>query len=89
MRSDVFPQGFSRQRKSIHQPAQFRAGFIITPPLMDKEKRITHLINDMRKNNRTITAKAVVVASILIKGPAIDISDRELIQSIINKTKES
>lgn len=56
---------------------------------MDKEKRIIHLINDMRKNNRTINVKTIVVASILFKGPAVNLADKELIQSIINKTKES
>lgn len=56
---------------------------------MDKEKRITRLINDMRKDNRIINVKTVVVASILTKGPAIDITDKELIQSIINKKIQS
>ncbi|WP_154663595.1 hypothetical protein [Bacteroides neonati] len=52
---------------------------------MEKEKRIINIINDMRKANRDITVKTVVVASILSKGLAISISDKELIQSIINK----
>lgn len=63
-----------------------RALFIIT---MDKEKRITKLIKEIKQKQMTVSVKTVVVSSILTKGPTIDISDKELIQSIINKTIQS